>query len=80
VILARLASWKVNMVYIVHFHENLNGLFDLKLGLALWVKLGLALWLKFGLRLKSDGMTLWLCQLVTSLQNCLQNKIHNEIR
>jgi hypothetical protein len=34
------------------------------------------MWLWLGL--KSDVMALWLCQLVTTVQSCLQNKIHEE--
>lgn len=54
-------------------YESKNVLFGLIL------RLGLAVWLRLWLRLgeTSDFKTLWLYQLVTTPQSCLQGKIHD---
>jgi hypothetical protein len=47
---------------------------NLRLGLGIMLAVWLRLWLRLGL--KSDCMTVWLYQLVTTLQSCLQYMIH----
>ena len=61
------------IIYIEKIHQNKNMLFGLDLKLRLGIRVSSVVKVRV-----NDFMTLWLCQLVTTLKSCLQNKIHEE--